>query len=339
MIAAAPSYAHLAALTDGIGVFEHALLDAPRREHGYCVDDAARALRVTVLEPDQSPLLAALTETSLRFVIEGLDASGRCRNRRTADGRWSDAPSLGDWWGRAVWGLGTAAARAPLATSRRRAMRAFDRAVRQRSPHLRATAFAALGASEALLAQPDHAVAAERVRDALDRLRCSTASTWRWPEERLAYSNGSLPHALIAGGAALGDDEAVQHGIEMLDLLLAIETRDDHLSVTGTRGRGPGETAAQFDQQPIEVAAIADAAACAFDVTGDARWRDAVGLAWAWFEGRNDSGTPMVDPATGAGFDGLEPAGRNENRGAESTLAALSTAQHARRLSRAVQPA
>ena len=45
--------------------------------------------------------------------------------------------------------------------------------------------------------------------------------------------------------------------------------------------------------------------------------------------GCGDAGAPS---STGAGFDGLEPGGRNENRGAESTLAALGTAQHAREL-------
>jgi hypothetical protein len=40
----------------------------------------------------------------------------------------------------------------------------------------------------------------------------------------------------------------------------------------------------------------------------------------------------MLDPHTGGGFDGLHRAGRNLNQGAESTLAALSTAQQARRL-------
>jgi hypothetical protein len=39
----------------------------------------------------------------------------------------------------------------------------------------------------------------------------------------------------------------------------------------------------------------------------------------------------MFDPEPGAGFDGLEADGRNQNRGAESTLAALSTYQQARR--------
>jgi hypothetical protein len=36
----------------------------------------------------------------------------------------------------------------------------------------------------------------------------------------------------------------------------------------------------------------------------------------------------MWDPNTGAGFDGLHETGRNDNRGAESTLAAISTRQY-----------
>lgn len=118
----------------------------------------------------------------------------------------------------------------------------------------------------------------------------------------------------------------------MLRLLLNIETARGHLSVTGTHGRGPAQRSAQFDQQPIEVAALADACARAFDVTADPSWREAVASAWGWFLGDNDVSTAMFDPASGAGFDGLEADGRNENRGAESTIAALSTYQQARRL-------
>ena len=44
----------------------------------------------------------------------------------------------------------------------------------------------------------------------------------------------------------------------------------------------------------------------------------------------NDIGVPMWDPATGGGYDGLTLHGPNLNQGAESTLAFISTMQHAR---------
>jgi hypothetical protein len=97
-------------------------------------------------------------------------------------------------------------------------------------------------------------------------------------------------------------------------------------------GRGRFDVTPAFDQQPIEVAALADACARAFAMTAEDRWRSGVRMAWAWFLGDNDTSIPMLDPQTGAGFDGLHRAGRNLNQGAESTLAALSTAQQARRL-------
>ncbi len=106
---------------------------------------------------------------------------------------------------------------------------------------------------------------------------------------------------------------------------------DGHVSVTSTAGRGPGPTwTPPLDQQPIEVAALAGAWATAYRLTTDPRWLVGVSLAWRWFLGDNDSSTPMFDPISGGGYDGLEPTGRNLNQGAESTLALLSTAQAAR---------
>jgi hypothetical protein len=119
----------------------------------------------------------------------------------------------------------------------------------------------------------------------------------------------------------------------MLTWLHRIQERDGHLSVVPTAGwrrRTPRPTG---DQQPIEVAALADAAVTADAATGDPRWNALARRAGDWFLGDNDVGTPMWDPATGGGYDGLTPYGPNLNQGAESTLALISTLQHARRWS------
>jgi hypothetical protein len=84
-----------------------------------------------------------------------------------------------------------------------------------------------------------------------------------------------------------------------------------------------------FDQQPIEAATLADACATAWLHTADPRWAVAIRRCGDWFKGCNDVGVPMVDRRTGAGFDGLTPTGRNDNRGAESTIAAITTLQWA----------
>ena len=323
-----PNFTHLRRLTDAGGLHEHADGIAPRREHGYCLDDAARALVVVCREP-AAPELDDLREQYLTFVLEAQEPDGRFHNRRQPDLTWPDEASVEDCWGRALWGLGTAVARVPHL--RERALEAFDRGVALRSPHRRAMAFAALGAAEVLTVLPKHAKA-RALMPAVAVVVGEPASdkAWRWPEPRMSYANAALPEALLAVGAALGSPSIVADGLRLLGWLLEVQTRDGHLSVVPAGGRGPGEALPAFDQQPIEVAALADACARAHRIAGRRLWAEGVELAAAWFLGANDSGTPMHDPTGGGGFDGLEAIGRNENQGAESTLALLSTLQQAR---------
>jgi hypothetical protein len=323
--------AHLVALTDEHGIFEHANGDVPAREHGFCLDDAARALIVTVREDAGSSAAARLADVYLQFVDDAIGRDGRARNRMDAAGRWTDGYDVGDWWGRAVWGLGVAATTSSRPEFRARATSVFRRAAQASAPYLRTMCFAAVGASDILAADPRDSDARRLLERAIGLVTTPRSALWEWPQDRLRYGNGVIPEAHIAGGAALQDDGLIERGLALLEFLLSVERNDGHLSVTPTRGRGPGDLPPAFDQQPIEVSSIAEACTRAFEVTGDPRWIEPVELAWAWFEGRNDVGIAMFDPRTGAGYDGLKADGRNENRGAESTLAALSTLQCVRR--------
>jgi hypothetical protein len=194
-------------------------------------------------------------------------------------------------------------------------------------------AFGSLGASEILTVRPDDASARALLAGAARVIGRPTGNTeWPWPESRLTYANAALPEALIAAGQHLGDDEALDDGLQLLGWLLDVETRDGHLSVTPVGGWSRGQARPGFDQQPIEAAALADACARAFRVTGDVRWAQAVERSVGWFLGDNDTGTSLYDPASGGGCDGLHVVGRNENQGAESTLALMSALQHAHQL-------
>jgi hypothetical protein len=330
---ARPVFAHLHRLTDKRGLFEHALHGDPRPEHGYCLDDVSRALVVICREPQPSPALQALGRHYLDFTLSAITPDGSCHNRMSTSGVWSDDAGLDDCWGRALWGLGVAAAFAPTHAMQARALLGFRTAARARSPHPRAMAFAALGAGELVLARGDEPAAEELLRDAITAIGPNGVDpAWPWPQPRLTYGNGSLVEALLLAGAALPSVETLERGLELLDFLLEIETRDGHLSVTPVGGRGRADVGPGFDQQPIEVAALADACARAYDLTSDERWLRGVRMAWSWFTGDNDSATQMFDADTGAGYDGLLVDGRNLNQGAESTLALLSVAQHAQRL-------
>jgi hypothetical protein len=326
-----PVFDHLRRLTDSIGLHEHALGDVPRPEHGYCVDDAARALVLTCRAADSA--LDELTRRYLDVVLAAITPDGQCHNRLGPTGKWQDAPGLGDWWGRAVWALGVAADVGP-AWARPQALAGFNQLARQRSPWVRSMAYACLGAAELIATAPQArwllVAAVSVVRNAEVARTPASPADWAWPEARLRYDNAKLPEALLAAGSALNRPELVKAGLDQLRFLLAVETTAGHLSVTPVAGRGPGEPGPAFDQQPIDVAGIADACGRAWRLTGDPNWLAGLRLAWAWFEGSNDADMAMYDPDTGAGYDGLHPDGRNFNRGAESTIAALTTLIQAR---------
>jgi hypothetical protein len=324
------SFRHVLRLTDDVGIFEHADGSVPRRHLGYCLDDAARALVVVAREPEPDPSLTHLAGRYLEFVSGAQSPDGRFHNRLGLDRLWHDEASVADWWGRALWGLGTAAARLPDAIARRRATERFALSARWRSPHRRSMAFAALGAAEILSASPDDDGARSLLEAAAQTIGRPTVGRWPWPEPRLTYANAALPEALLAAGEHLDDAQVLDDGLALLGWLVDVETRDGHLSVTPVGGWTLGERRPGFDQQPIEAAALADGCARAFRLTGDPCWAETVERAKSWFLGDNDAGTSLCAPDTGGGYDGLHPRGCNTNQGAESTLAMLATMQHAR---------
>ncbi|MHB1166070.1 MAG: glycosyltransferase [Candidatus Nanopelagicales bacterium] len=326
-----PSFAHLAGMSTADGLFEHAEFAMPRAEHGFCVDDVARGLVVTARQPQPTELVLRLSQTYLAFTIDAITPDGRAHNRRQDGGDWTDDPGTGDHWGRALWGLGTAAASCIDEGMRHRALAAARRALQARSAHPRAMAHAAVGAREVLRAAPGDRLALALLRDARVLIgRPAGDPRWPWPQPRLGYANALLPEAMLVIGEGLDDAEAWADGIALLTWLVEQETRGTHLSVTPTGGRGPGDVVPGYDQQPIEVSSLAEASARALANTGDPRWAYVLDRCSAWFLGWNDSGLALYDPATGGGHDGLLRDAVNLNQGAESTLAAIATFQLAR---------
>jgi len=337
MTCPAAPFQHLLRMTDEVGLLEHAKGIVPRYEHGYC-DDVARGLVVVCREPSPSAELVTIAHRYLSFLAQAQASDSGFHNRLGTDRRWHDQPGTDDCWGRAMWGLGTAALRGPAAEIRSESLARFGQGSSARSPWPHAMAFAALGAAEVLDGWPDHAGARRLLASASAVIGEPSADrAWPWPQPRLSYANGAIAEAVIVAGWKLADDKVLRDGLRMLEWLLAGETRNGHLSVVPAGGWGPGEPRPAFDQQPIEVAALADACARAATVTGDSSWLAAVEMCVAWFLGDNDAGVALLDEQTGGGCDGLRPAGRNGNQGAESTMAMISVLQQGHRLIAAPQ--
>jgi hypothetical protein len=330
----APPFRHLQRLTDSIGLLDHADGIMPRHEDGYCVDDIARGLVVVSREPSPAQDIITMGRRYLYFLAQAQAPDGRFHNRLGYDRRWRDQPGTEDCWGRALWGLGAAATRGPTAGIREESLSRFGRSAQVSSAWPHAMAFAALGAAEILDRWSDHAGALTILDKAAAIIgQLSPDEAWPWPTRRLTYANAAIAEAVILAGWKLGRDKTLQNGLRMLDWLMTVETRDGHLSVVPAGGWGPGEARPGFDQQPVEVAALADACMRAAAVTGDTSWLAGVQMSVSWFLGDNDARIPLLDERTGGACDSLSRDSRSRNQGAESTLAMISVLQLGHRLS------
>lgn len=325
---------HLRRMTDSTGLFQHAVYTLPNYAEGYCTDDNARALLLTVRleEMGLQDDVGALGVTYATFLNYAMDR-GTCRFRNFMgyDRRWLEEFGSDDSHGRALWALGACVGRSNHRDVQFWAAQLFTLALppalELQSP--RGWVFSLLGLNDyfrRLSGDRRASQARETLTARLLELYDRTAGdAWPWFEDVLSYDNARLPHALIVSGRSSGNERAFEVGIEALRWLVGVQTaQQGHFRPIGTNGfYRRGEDAAHFDQQPIEASATVSACLAAYRATEDAFWLRHARAAFEWFLGRNDLGQSLYDPATGGCRDGLHPDRTNENQGAESTLAFL----------------
>jgi plasmid stability protein len=136
---------YLHTLLGPLGVWQHANLRTPAPEHGYSIDDQARALIVATLAREQMPaaLHRALCDRCMRYIRSAFLPDGRVRNFRSAQGKWLEPVGSDDALGRTLWALYIWLKHHPSNHAVRNMVRRMERAMMEvHSP--RALAFAAL---------------------------------------------------------------------------------------------------------------------------------------------------------------------------------------------------
>ena len=334
---------HLEALTDHVGVMQHAIGRRPDPAHGYCTDDVARALQVDLLHQHELgwAAVAASAAQNMRFLVEAFDPlTGRFRNFRRVDRSWVHGPGSPDSHGRAILALGEVIALAPDSHMVATARSLFERALpaARELTDLRARASSLLGWAAASRATPGGLrpdAFDVMAQDVHAHFTAGTDAAWPWPEAVVTYENGLLPRALIVAGRTLHSEAMVRTGLAVLDWLIEHQVAPaGHLSPIGNGWWPRGGPKSTFDQQPIEATALLLAAEAAFDATSDRRYLVAMERAYAWFLGANDLALEVAQADRGGGRDGLTPRGVNTNQGAESTLMWLVAAEHIRAVRR-----
>ncbi|MFY8269260.1 MAG: glycosyl transferase family 1, partial [Terrimicrobiaceae bacterium] len=326
---------HLLRMTDSTGIFQHAIFSVPWFDHGYCSDDNARALLLTVILEELKeyvPEIQRVQSSTAAFLQNAfVDEIGRFRNFMEFDRRWIEEKGSEDSHGRALWALGAVVGRTMRCGLRAWAASLFERALPAvtgfTSP--RAWAFTIIGLHEYFRALHGDLLA-DRERDILSArllalLQMNARPEWLWCEDIVTYDNPRIPQALILAGRWTGNEEMKIAGLTSLRWLMDKQTgTSGYFRPIGSNGfwtRG-GEPA-PFDQQPLEAAAAVSACIEAWNTTREPQWKQDAFRAFEWFLGSNDLRVPIYDAVTGGCCDGLHNSRVNQNQGAESTLSFL----------------
>lgn len=325
---------HFLSLCDGTGMLQHALYSAPNPDHGYCIDDNARALLFSNMlhSNRETHLPDRVTARFAAFIQRAWNPeSRRFRNFMSYGGEWLEESGSEDSHGRTLWALGECA-RADIDLSRRKwAASLFKTALpaTENFTSPRAWAFSLLGlAAYCAVFRDDFDVTGVR-RLLADRLiaafHMEKTEDWVWFEEVLAYDNARLSQALIQTGVMTNTPAYVNAGLQSLRWLMEIQTAPaGHFRPVGNESFGRiRQNPKAFDQQPLEASATIAACLAASRVEKSAAWTEGAFRAFGWFLGENDVQTSLIDLGTGACSDGLHIDRRNENKGAESTLSYL----------------
>lgn len=323
---------HFRVLTDYTGILQHAKYNVPDRNHGYCTDDNARALLLSVMlqnEVQDVDELNRLTSIYLSFIDYAYNPeSGKFRNFMNYERGWLDREGSEDSIGRTAWALGFTSAYTNVCNFYHHSNHLFEKVLKQIDTlyHPRALSYATLGLSHHAKVHGDAAVI-ERLCSCTKKLYTLFDKTidaeWLWFDEKVSYANSRIPHAMIHAGIYLKDEKLIHRGLKVLDWLIDKQFSNDIFSPVGNEGWLSPQGKAPFDQQPLEANGMIDACLQAEVFVKDGTYADYALKAFYWFTGENDCAQPVYDFATGGCRDGLHPGGVNLNQGAESTISWL----------------
>lgn len=326
---------HVVRMSDGTGIFQHAIFNVPNFHEGYCTDDNARAYILCCLLDDigsqlQTKSLTRHSTTYIAFLAAALDYdNGRFRNFMSHGRQWLEHECSEDSHARALWAAGTGTGHSRNEGHRRLAAQLFEYGLGAvetfTSP--RAWSFTLLGINEYLRTAPAQSWIIDMRSLLTERLvalwHASSSEEWPWFEAYVTYENARICQALIISGEWMPQGEALQIGLKSLTWLASIQKGEAGcFRPIGSNGfyRRDGNRAV-FDQQPVEAQAMVSACLEAFRTTQVPSWSREARRAFEWFLGRNDLGVSLYDFSTGGCSDGLHEDRVSDNQGAESTLA------------------
>jgi len=326
------SLLHIKHLTDDTGIIQHAKFGIPNLKEGYCLDDNARALLMTLMAYRQKkdPLALELAPIYMSYIHYMQNKDGTFRNFLSFNRNFLDEMGSEDSFGRTIWALGYLLGNAPNDAYYQTGKLVFFEASPnfEKLQSIRGIANSMVGISYYLRSNPTDDSMTERLRNLAGKLirhyEDNSSSDWKWFEPLLAYDNGMLPLALLHSAEILNDDKITEIALETMNFLTEITLKEGYLSIVGNEKwhRKKGERS-MFAQQPVDALAMVLMYNQAFHLTKDKDYLTKLSTCFMWFMGENDLRMSLFDFETKGCCDGFEKYGVNRNQGAESSLAYL----------------
>jgi len=321
---------HISLLTDDTGIIQHARFGIPNLKEGYCIDDNARALIMTLMAYEQNKNQKALSliPIYLSFIQYMQRADGNFRNFLSFNRNYLDEIGSEDSFGRTIWSLGYLINSGPNNSYREFGKELFSHSI----PHfkdlkyLRGMANTIIGIAYYLRAHPgDELLIAEINRlskSLINAYHKNKDGDWHWYENMLTYDNAILPLALLHHYEVTDHIESCEIAMESIGFLNGFSFENDYLSPVGNAGwmKKHGKNPI-YDQQALETMAMVLLYSKMFDITNDDQYLNKMYISYEWFLGKNSLHIPLYDFETHGCADGLQFNSVNRNQGAESTLA------------------
>jgi len=320
---------HVQRLTDDTGIIQHAKYIIPNFKEGYCLDDNARALLMSLMIFKQRKRKEALKLMSvyLSFINYMHNDNGTFKNYLSFKRDFIDEVGSEDAFGRTIWALGYLVNYPPNNPFFEIALEILKKSFPNFNnlKFIRGMANTIIGICHFLKVFPDNEEIKNILKDMTYKITRSykkhKTQNWHWFEPILAYDNGIIPLSLLYAYEEIKDENILKIALESIKFLEKITLKKGYLSLVGSDNwYKKGGEYSRFAQQPIDSAAMVLMYYQAYLISKDKTFLEKMFTSYRWFLGENDLNMPLYDFKTCGCSDGIESHNINGNQGAESII-------------------
>lgn len=323
---------HLLRLTDETGLLQHANGMLPSYQHGYSLDDNARAMLVviTAYKHDPQQIYIDLLVRYFSFLRLMLQKNGQVKNYLSYDRKQFEEDYSDDAWGRSMWALGYLIRYAPNDALFQSAIETFQQMIPaiEHLTYARGYANAMFGIFHYIKRFPDQERFLARIGQVADilvlRFDQHQRSNWHWFEDALTYDNGIIPAAMYLAHSVTGKARYLEVAEKSRAFLEDKCFKNEWLSLIGNKRWLRFDSEYElYAQQPIDATAMMIMYKSAMLDRDDPEQQEKLMRCFHWFLGENDLNVAVYDHQTKGCNDGVENNTINRNQGAESLIAWL----------------